>query len=88
LDGDPAYKRIEARLAERLAALQRCAGASCTRPPRLRLAMLGCRGQVRGASLERVQMRRRKGSTLRARVWTRDGRVVTLDRRLPRACRR
>jgi N-acetylglucosamine-6-sulfatase len=88
LDGDPDYEWIEARLAERLAALQRCAGASCTRPPRLRLAMLGCRGQVRGASLERVQMRRRQASTLRARVWTRDGRVVTLDRRLPRACRR
>jgi N-acetylglucosamine-6-sulfatase len=89
LDGDPDYEWIEARLAERLAALQRCAGASCTRPPRLRLAMLGCRGQVKGASpIERVRMRRRQHSTLRARVWTRDGRVVTLDRRLPRACRR
>jgi arylsulfatase A-like enzyme len=88
LDADPDYERIEARLAKRLAALQTCAGASCTRSPRLRLAMLGCRGQVRGASpLERVRMRR-QGSTLRARVRTRDGRVVTLDRRLPRACRR
>ena len=88
VDGDQDYESIEARLAERLAALQICAGPSCRRPPRLRLAMRGCRGQVRGAALERVRMRRRRASTLRARVWTRDGRVVTLDRRLPQACRR
>jgi hypothetical protein len=30
---------------------------------------------------------RRRGARLRARVMTRDGRIVTLDRRLPRACR-
>jgi hypothetical protein len=87
LDGDPDYESIEARLAERLAALQICAGTTCMRPPRLRLALRGCRPRVRGAALERVRTRRR-GSRLRARVWTRDGRLVTLDRRLPRACRR
>jgi N-acetylglucosamine-6-sulfatase len=88
LDGDPGYATIEARLAERLAALQICTGESCSRPPRLRLAMRGCRPRVRGAAVERVRTRRRRASTLRARVWTRDGRVVTLDRRLPRACLR
>jgi N-acetylglucosamine-6-sulfatase len=84
--GERGYAAIEGRLAERLAALHACAGSSCWRGPRLRLAMRGCRGLVRGAALERVRVRRR-GPRLRARVSTRDGRVVTLDRRLPRACR-
>jgi N-acetylglucosamine-6-sulfatase len=84
--GDPRHAGIEARLAERLASLQTCAGRGCRRRPRLRLAMRGCRGLVRGATLHRVRLRRR-GARLRARVTTRDGRVVTLDRRLPRACR-
>jgi N-acetylglucosamine-6-sulfatase len=86
LDGDLAYASIEARMAERLAALQICAGDSCSRPPRLRLAIRRCRGQVRGAAVERVRLRRR-GPGVRARVMTRDGRVVTLDGRLPRGCR-
>ncbi|HEV2875448.1 MAG TPA: sulfatase [Thermoleophilaceae bacterium] len=84
--GEPRYAAIEARLAERLASLHACAGRGCRRGPELRLAMRGCSGLVRGAALERVRLRRR-GARLRARVTTRDGRVVTLDRRLPRACR-
>jgi N-acetylglucosamine-6-sulfatase len=84
--GDARYAAIEARLAERLAALYACAGRACWRGPRLRLALRGCRATVRGAPLERVRVRRR-GARLRARASTRDGRVVTLDRRLPRACR-
>jgi N-acetylglucosamine-6-sulfatase len=84
--GERGYGMIEARLAERLASLHACAGSSCWRGPRLRLALRGCRATVRGAPLERVRLRRR-GARLRARASTRDGRVVTLDRRLPRACR-
>ena len=84
--GERSYEAIEARLAERLAALHACVGRSCWRGPRLRLVMRACRGLVRGAALRRVRLRRR-GPRLRARVTTRDGRVVTLDRRLPRACR-
>jgi arylsulfatase A-like enzyme len=80
------YAAVEARLAERLAALHACAGAGCRRAPRLRLVVRACRGLVRGAALDRVRVRRR-GPRLRARVMTRDGRIVTIDRRLPRACR-
>jgi N-acetylglucosamine-6-sulfatase len=84
--GEPRFAAVEARLAERLAALQACAGRGCWRGPRLRLAIRGCRATVRGAALERVRQRRR-GARLRVRASTRDGRVITLDRRLPRACR-
>jgi N-acetylglucosamine-6-sulfatase len=84
--GKPAYATIEARLAERLAALAACAGPTCWREPQLRLALRGCRATVRGEPLERVRLRRR-GARLRARASTRDGRVITLDRRLPRSCR-
>ena len=84
--GEPRYAAVEGRLAERLAALATCAGRGCWRGPRLRLALRGCRATVRGAPLERLRVRRR-GARLRARASTRDGRVVTLDRRLPRACR-
>jgi N-acetylglucosamine-6-sulfatase len=80
------YTSIEARLAERLASLQTCEGPTCWRGPRLRLVMRACRGLVSGAALERVRVRRR-GARLRARVWTRDGRIVTVGRRLPRVCR-
>ncbi|MGH2716642.1 MAG: sulfatase/phosphatase domain-containing protein, partial [Thermoleophilaceae bacterium] len=84
--GDREYADVEARLAERLAALSACAGRGCWRGPRLRLAVRRCRPAVRGEPLERVRMRRR-GGRLHARVWTRDGRVATLERRLPRRCR-
>jgi N-acetylglucosamine-6-sulfatase len=84
--GEPGYGAVEARLAERLAALSACAGRTCRRGPRVRLAVRGCRPVVRGEPVERVRVRRR-GARLRARVWTADGRVATLDRRLPRACR-
>jgi N-acetylglucosamine-6-sulfatase len=84
--GQRGYAAVEARLAERLASLSACEGQSCWRAPRLRLVMRACQGLVRGAALERVRVRRR-GPRLRARVTTRDGRLVTLDRRLPRACR-
>jgi N-acetylglucosamine-6-sulfatase len=80
------YAAIEARLAERLASLQACEGQSCWQTPRLRLVMRACEGLVRGAGLKRVIVRRR-GGRLRARVSTRDGRIITVDRRLPRACR-
>jgi N-acetylglucosamine-6-sulfatase len=84
--GEPRYAAVEGRLAERLAALHACAGPACWRGPRLRLVMRACRGLVRGAVADRVRLRRR-GGRLRARVTTRDGRVMTIDRRLPRACR-
>jgi N-acetylglucosamine-6-sulfatase len=84
--GEPAYAPIEGRLAERLAALSSCGGRACWRGPRLRIAVRGCRPRVRGEPLARVRLRQR-GRRLRARVSTRDGRVVTLDRRLPRRCR-
>ena len=86
LDADPAHAAVQARLARRLAALQVCAGASCREPPGARLVFRGCRPRIRSALLERVRLRRR-GSLLRARVGTSDGRLVTLDRRLPPACR-
>jgi N-acetylglucosamine-6-sulfatase len=86
LVGEPRLAGVEARLAERLAALQTCAGRACWRGPRLRLALRACRATVRGAPLERVRLRRR-GARIRARAVTRDGRVVTLDRRVPRTCR-
>jgi N-acetylglucosamine-6-sulfatase len=84
--GDRAYASIEARLAQRLAALQVCAGAGCRAGPRARLGFSRCRGVVRGPALARVRMRRHS-DVLRARVSTTDGRVVTLDRRLPANCR-
>jgi N-acetylglucosamine-6-sulfatase len=83
---DPDYAAIQARLAERLAALQICAGPSCRRGPRAALRLEGCQGQVNGPAVERLRLRRR-GAVLRARVRLRDGRVFTLDRRLPPACR-
>jgi arylsulfatase A-like enzyme len=86
LDASPAHARLQARLAERLAALQVCAGASCRTRPAARLAFRRCRPSVRIAAQARVRLRRR-GSLLRARVRTADGRLVTLDRRLPPACR-
>jgi N-acetylglucosamine-6-sulfatase len=86
LHDDPAHAALEARLAQRLAALQVCAGASCRARPRARLAIRRCRPRVRKAGLAQVWVRRR-GGVLRARVRTGDGRVVTLDRVLPRGCR-
>jgi N-acetylglucosamine-6-sulfatase len=86
VSGERRYGAVEARLAERLASLHACAGRSCWRAPRLRIAMRGCRAAVRGAAVERVRVRRR-GARLRARVSTLDGQVVTLDSRLPRRCR-
>lgn len=85
LHREPALAGLRARLAARLAALQVCAGAACrTRPP-ARLVLRGCRGEVRAARRARVRLRRR-GTALRARVQTADGRLVTLDRALPRPC--
>ncbi len=86
LHSDPAHEAVQARLAERLAALQVCAGATCNARPRVRLAFRRCRPRVHAAALERVRLHRR-GSLLRARVRTADGRLVTLDRRIPPACR-
>jgi N-acetylglucosamine-6-sulfatase len=86
LHRDPRYDTIEARLAERLAALQVCAGAGCRRPPRAALRVRACRATVTGRWIGRVRVRRH-GAGLRARVYTKDGRVVTLDRRLPASCR-
>ena len=83
---DRAYAGVQARLAQRLAALQVCAGASCRTRPRARLAIRRCRPSVSAGPLVRVRVRRR-GTLLRARVKTADGRVVTLDRELPAACR-
>ena len=86
LDESPAHTAVQARLAQRLAALQVCAGASCRTRPRARLTFRSCRPSVRTGARVRVRIRRR-GAVLRARVRTADGRLVTLDRRLPQACR-
>ncbi len=86
LHRDPRYASLQARLAERLAALQVCAGAACRRPPRAAISVRRCRGRVRARSVERVRLLRR-GARLRARVRTLDGRLVTIERRLPRPCR-
>ena len=85
LHADPRHASLQARLAERLAALQVCAGASCRTRPRVRLSLRACRPRVTGRAIERVRIVRLPG-IVRARVRTRDGRVVTLDRRLPPAC--
>ena len=86
LHADPRLASLQARLAERLAALQVCAGASCSSRPRVRLSLRACRARVTGAAIERVRIVRLPGF-VRARVRTRDGRAVTLDRQLPAACR-
>ena len=65
--------------------------------PAVRLRVGGCRVSAEGREIERVTFRARTqtsdgrgqfttlvdGGRLRATVRTRDGRVVTLDRRLP-----
>jgi N-acetylglucosamine-6-sulfatase len=85
LDRDPRYQALAAQLSERLAALEVCAGESCRRPPPVHLRLRGCRPRVTGPGIARVRLGR-LGARLRARVTTRDGRVVTLDRRLPPGC--
>ncbi len=98
---DRAYASVRKKLARRLASLKNCAGSSCRTGPRVRLRVRGCTARVSGSGLERVNFhsdRRSRdrrapfravaaGRKLRARVRTLDGRVVTLDRRLPRDCR-
>ena len=101
LHADPAYARVQAELAARLGTLSICQGRACRVRPTTRLAVTGCRAKVAGRGVEEVRFRsalnRRDqsrpfraavaGRRLRARVRTADGRVVTLDRRLPPACR-
>jgi arylsulfatase A-like enzyme len=103
LHADPAYAGVHEELSLRLGLLSVCAGRGCrTRPP-ARLAVRGCRARVGGAGLESVTFRSARrlrldraspfgspvgGRRLRARIHTNDGRVVTLDRRLPPTCRR
>jgi N-acetylglucosamine-6-sulfatase len=101
LIGDPAYARTEAALAQRLAALVVCSGRSCRRPPRVELRLGSCLARVTGRGIEQVVFRSRRrvrdrlapwrapvrGRRVRARVSTVDGRIVTVGRRLPRACR-
>ena len=103
LHADPAYAGVQEELSLRLGLLSVCAGRGCrTRPP-ARLAVRGCRARVGGAGLESVTFRSARrlrldraspfgspvgGRRLRARIHTNDGRVVTLDRRLPPTCRR
>jgi hypothetical protein len=67
----------------------------------VRLTLRGCRARVSGLGIEKVSFRsaertrdargpfraRVSGGRLRTRVRTVDGRVVTLDRRLPVGCR-
>ena len=98
---DPAYALVRGRLARRLAALKDCVGASCRVKPSVRLRVRRCTARVSGSGIESVGFRARDrvrvrrapfgapvaGRRLRARVTTIDGRIVTLDDRLPRACR-
>ncbi len=103
LHADPAYAGVQAELSLRLGQLAVCAGRNCRTKPAARLAVRsGCRARVSGTSVEKVTFRsalrlRRDwarpfgspvgGRSLRARIQTSDGRVVTLDRSLPRRCR-
>jgi N-acetylglucosamine-6-sulfatase len=94
---DPAYAPVQADLARRLRDLRACAGPGCRTRPAVRLRVRGCRVSARGRSIEKVTFRGRTrtsdgsgpfaavvdGGRVRATVRTRDGRVVTLDRRLP-----
>ena len=98
---DPAYAVVRGRLARRLATLKTCVGAGCRAKPQVRLRLRGCRARVSGSGIESVDFRGRDrvrvrrspfralmaGRALRARVTTIDGRIVTLDGRLPRGCR-
>jgi N-acetylglucosamine-6-sulfatase len=94
---DPAYAPIRAQLARRLRALRVCAGRGCRTRPAVRLRVSGCRVRARGRAIQKVTFRARTrttvdggpfaalvdGGRVRATVRTLDGRVVTLDRRLP-----
>jgi N-acetylglucosamine-6-sulfatase len=102
LHNDPAYAGVQAELSLRLGLLSACAGRSCRAKPAARLAVRSCRARVSGAGVETVTFRSPRrlrrdrarpfgspvgGKSLRARIHTSDGRVVTLDRSLPRSCR-
>ena len=103
LHNDPAYAGVQSELAMRLGALSVCAGTSCRAGPAARLAVRsGCRARVSGSGLQSVTFRSARrlrldrarpfgspvaGRSLRARIQTTDGRVVTVDRSLPRRCR-
>jgi N-acetylglucosamine-6-sulfatase len=102
LHNDPAYADVQAELALRLGLLSACVGPSCRAKPAARLAIRSCRARVSGSGVERVTFRSARrlrfdrakpfgspvgGRSLRARIHTSDGRVVTLDRSLPRRCR-
>ena len=94
---DPAYAPIRAQLARRLRALRVCAGRGCRTRPAVRLRVSGCRVRARGRAIHKVTFHARTrttveggpfaalvdGGRVRATVRTLDGRVVTLDRRLP-----
>ena len=99
LHNDPAYADVQAELALRLGLLSVCAGRSCRSRPAARLAVRSCRARVSGSGVESVTFRsarrlrldrrgpsaRRWRRSLRARIQTSDGRIVTLDRALPTA---
>jgi N-acetylglucosamine-6-sulfatase len=102
LHNDPAYADVQADLSLRLGLLAVCAGRSCHAKPAARLAVRSCRARVSGSGVEAVTFRSARrlrqdrarpfgspvgGRSLRARIQTRDGRVVTLDRSLPPRCR-
>jgi N-acetylglucosamine-6-sulfatase len=102
LHNDPAYAGVQAELSLRLGLLSVCAGRSCAAKPAARLAVRSCRARVSGTDLESVTFRSARrlrqdrarpfgspvgGRSLRARIHTSDGRVVTLDRSLPASCR-
>jgi N-acetylglucosamine-6-sulfatase len=94
---DPAYAPVRSALAQRLQALRVYAGQSCRTRPAVSLRVSGCRVSARGRQIERVTFRARTrtsvssgrftalvdGERVRATVRTLDGRLVTLDRRLP-----
>jgi N-acetylglucosamine-6-sulfatase len=102
LHADPAYAGVQAELSLRLGLLSVCAGRGCRTKPTARLAVRRCRARVGGSGVERVTFRSARrlrldrarpfgspvgGARLRARIHTSDGRVLTLDRRLPHSCR-
>jgi N-acetylglucosamine-6-sulfatase len=93
---DPAYADVREELGRRLAALKSCVGPDCGTRPLVRLRVRDCDARVSGPGIEKVEFRAERrsrdriapfqavvlGRSIRARVTTLDGRVVTLDRRL------
>jgi N-acetylglucosamine-6-sulfatase len=89
LGNDPAHATIRAELAQRLAKLRGCTGASCRVGPQVELRRFAkCRVHVVGADRRLVSSVRlsRAGRNVTARISFTDGRVVLRAATLRRGC--